>query len=479
MQTPFRKLFCLLFLFGALLLLFAVPVEAQNAETKKMPALSGFICGQDGRPLAGVGVILESATAPGELFQTTTDAQGHFVFEALPVGRYRFRLKNEKYQAVNQDPWFFDIKGTPLTFSNCGSQNEPPSIEKDTSAAIAFSDEPQFTVAGVTDTSALGVHAASRTMPNSNALAKDTAALAHAETSAPRGEAASSEEAAIRAKLATAESADLRFQLAEIEEKEGHSLDAAKDYQRAAELAPTEAHLFGWGAELLLHRALEPAIEVFRKGHARYPQSARMQLGLGASYYAQGSRDEAAQFFLQASDLDPADPQPYLFLGRLLAVENVSPPGWTGKMKRFAEVRPENPTAHCLYGLALAKESQEGSAAAAESQLNKAIQLDPHLGSAYLQLGILRSQRKDFPGAVAALEKAVEDTPLPDEAHYRLAEVYRRMGEAEKARQETALYKQIATQKEQDAERERHEIQQFIYTLRGASAPTEVPTPKP
>jgi hypothetical protein len=67
---------------------------------------------------------------------------------------------------------------------------------------------------------------------------------------------------------------------------------------------------------------------------------------------------------------------------------------------------------------------------------------------------------------VDALQKAVACTALPDEAHYRLADVYRRMGEAEKARQETVLYKEIEAQKAQDAERERHEIPQFVYTLR-------------
>jgi len=419
-------------------------------------------------------VVLEGTAEPGKPMRAKSDSQGHFQFSTVPGGTYTVRARLDGYQQGSAGPFVIGAEEAKSVVLHL-EKAQPGSATKDASAAIAFSDEPQFTVAGVTDTSALGVHSSSRTMPNSNALAKDTAALAHASS----GGAASSEEGAIRAKLAAAENADLRFQLAEIEEKEGHSLEAVKDYQRAAELAPTEAHLFGWGAELLLHRALEPAIEVLRKGHERYPQSARMLLGLGATYYAQGSRDEAAQFFLQASDSDPVNPQPYLFLGRLLVTENSSPPSWTEKMRRFVTLHPENAIAHYLYGLALAKSGEGGSKGDAEAQLNRAIELDAHLGSAYLQLGILRARRKDFPGAVAALQKAVEYTPLPDEAHYRLAEVYRRMGQAEKARQETALYKQIAAQKEQDAERERHEIQQFIYTLRGETAPTPTPAPKP
>jgi Tfp pilus assembly protein PilF len=149
-------------------------------------------------------------------------------------------------------------------------------------------------------------------------------------------------------------------------------------------------------------------------------------------------------------------------------------------MKRFAALHPENATAHYLYAVALAKQGTESDdAAGIESQLNIAIKLDPRFGDAYLQLGILRLEHKDFPGTIASLQKAVENTPLPDEAHYRLADVYRRTGEAEKARQEIALYKQISEQKNKEADRERHEIQQFIYTLRSQDAPTATPAPNP
>jgi len=475
MQTLFHTMFRLSFI-ALLLLSFAASVKAQNTQIQKPAAISGTICDVESHPLDRAEVILEGTAEPGKGIRATTDSQGHFQFTGVASGTYTVRAKLDGYQQGSAGPFVIGAAEAKSVILHL-EKAQPGSAAKDASAAIAFSDEPQFTVAGVTDTSALGVHASSRTMPNSNALAKDTAALAHA-TDASSG-AASSEEGAIRARLEAADNADLRFQLAEIEEKGGHSLDAVKDYQRSAELAPTEAHLFGWGAELLLHRALEPAIEVFRKGHERYPQSARMLLGLGATYYAQGSRDEAAQFFLQASDSDPADPQPYLFLGRLLVTENSSPSSWTEKMKGFATLHPENAMAHYLYGLALAKQGEVDSKEDAEAQFNRAVKLDAHLGSAYLQLGILRSERKDFPEAVAALQKAVEYTPLPAEAHYRLTEVYRRMGDAEKARQETALFKQIAAQKEQDAERERHEIQQFIYTLRGTTAPTPTPAPKP
>jgi len=58
-------------------------------------------------------------------------------------------------------------------------------------------------------------------------------------------------------------------------------------------------------------------------------------------------------------------------------------------------------------------------------------------------------RREELAKAVASLQKAVEYTALPDEAHLRLAQVYRRMGETEKARKESELYDEVAKKKKE------------------------------
>ena len=115
--------------------------------------------------------------------------------------------------------------------------------------------------------------------------------------------------------------AEVHQLLGDVEEKQGNPLEAVRDYQRAAELNPSEPNLFDWGAELLLHRAFEPAIEVFRKGTRLYPSSVRMGVGLGVAWYARGSYEQAAQRLCEASDLNPEDPKPYLFMGKMQSVE--------------------------------------------------------------------------------------------------------------------------------------------------------------
>jgi len=52
-----------------------------------------------------------------------------------------------------------------------------------------------------------------------------------------------------------------------------------------------------------------------------------------------------------------------------------------------------------------------------------------------------------------------------------LAQFYRRMGETEKAQQETEPYKLVSEKKNQQVKQERHELQQFVYTLANRAQP--------
>jgi tetratricopeptide (TPR) repeat protein len=259
--------------------------------------------------------------------------------------------------------------------------------------------------------------------------------------------------------------------LADIDEKLNNPLAAVHEYQRAAELNPSEPNLFDWGAELLLHRAIDPAIEVFTKGNRLSPQSARMLVGLGVALYARGSYDQAAQRLWQASDLDPTNPNPYLFLGKMQGVEAVHSDGTVERLGRFVRLQPENALANYYYAIALWKQrpSTETSAQV-ESLLQKAVRLDPKLGPAYVQLGILHAERGDFPKAISSYLIAIEVSPQLAEAHYRLAQAYRRTGENAEAQTELQLYDQISKKQAQEVEQERREIQQFVYTLQGLPA---------
>jgi tetratricopeptide (TPR) repeat protein len=277
-----------------------------------------------------------------------------------------------------------------------------------------------------------------------------------------------------RALIARQDRAEMHHLLGDVEEKAGNPLEAVREYQRAAEMNPSESHLFDWGAELLAHRAADPAIEVFAKGNRLFPRSVRMLVALGVSWYARGSYGQSVRCLFDASDLNPSDPTPYLFLGKMQNAEIVQPEGFVERLGRFARLQPENALANYYYAVALwktRKGSDSTTPAQVESLLNKALFLDPKHGGAYLLLGILYSDRGDFPKAIAAYQQAIEADPQMEEPHYRLAQIYRRVGEKARAQQELQLYEQLQKKKAEQSERERHEIQQFVFALRdGATA---------
>lgn len=443
-------------------------VCGQNSEKPGSAAIQGTVCDPQDHPVSNATVTLE-AQSPERSLLSHSDAQGHYRFEAIPAGTYTLHAKAAGFKDAKGGPIEVGSKETKSVVLHLAdvAANGP---SKDAVASLEFSDEATFRVAGITDPTNLGGHGSNVVLRTKEALARDTVSL-------KKGENAGADSAPGNAP----DTAQLHEQRASIAEREGRPLEAVNEFERAAELEPTEPHLFAWGAELLLHRAFEPASEVFSKGNALYPGSVRILLGLAVAAYSRGLNEQASHLFLEACDYDPRDPTPYLFLGRLQESEKVDPAGRTERLKRFASLHPENAWAHYYYAMSLMKQASPhpDSSAEIEGELRKVIELDPHLGSAYLQLGVLYSEQKKYPQAISEFQKAIGATPLPDEAHYRLAQVYRQTGEAEKARSETELFNKVSQEKTEAAERERHAIQQFVYTLKDRSKPSQAAEPNP
>ena len=248
---------------------------------------------------------------------------------------------------------------------------------------------------------------------------------------------------------------------ADAAEKQGDALKAAREYQRAAEQDPSEPNLFAWGTELLTHRAADQAVEVFASSHRLFPNSTRTLLGLAVALYARGSYDQAAQRFFEAADVNPSDPTPYLFLGKVSSGAITEIGGYAQRMERFARLQPDNAWANYYYAATLPRTSPK-----ARALLQKAVRLDPKLGDAFLLLGIGYADEGDLPKAISAYQSAAAASPLLEQTHYRLAMAYRHLGETAKAKKEIELYQTLSAQSAQQLERERTEIQQFVFELK-------------
>jgi tetratricopeptide (TPR) repeat protein len=270
--------------------------------------------------------------------------------------------------------------------------------------------------------------------------------------------------------LAHEEKADLHRLAGDVDEAAGDSLSAVREYERAAQLDPSEQNYFAWGSELLLHRAVWPATEVFRKGAKTHPKSERMLAALGAALFAGALYDEAALRLCDASDLNPADQAPYIFLGKIDIAAPTTLPCVEPRLKRFAKEQPGDAQANYYYAMVMWKQKplplSASDTQSIEMLLNKAVTIDPKYGEAYLQLGILYSSvEHDFQKAIGFYQKAIEAEPQLSDAHYRLGVAYERTGQAEKARQEFQLHDEIEKQQAAAVEQQRREIKQFLVVL--------------
>lgn len=512
------------------------PVRAQSPEPAGIAAvqgtahgtLQGYVRDSNGRPVANATVLLQLATGtetPATQTQIThTDSEGAYRFVALREGAYTLRAEIKGYGEAIVGPVSLAQKVTKnidlalVSPRASQPQNPPPGTPatgKPSAEAPEFFDEPQFTVAGVTQATNSGGHGSDTVLRTTEALAKATVSLSKESSAGSKSATSAAPESSLRDAVVRApENFEANWQLGkllvdngkateavpylerasrikpsdpephhllgDVEEKLGDPLGAVREYQRAAELDPSEADLFDWGTELLTHRALEPATEVFTKGNRLFSKSVRMLVALGVAWYARGSYDQAAQCLVNASDLAPDNPTPYLFLGKMQGAETTPSEKSVDRLGRLAQLQPDNALANYYYAVSLWKQSAgsvDGDierSVRVESLLQKAVHLDPKLGAAYLQLGILYSQREDFSRAISAYQKAIEVSPELDqtieEAHYRLAQAYLRTGNKARAQEQLQLHDRLAKTTKEDTERERREIQQFVIALRNKNS---------
>jgi tetratricopeptide (TPR) repeat protein len=264
------------------------------------------------------------------------------------------------------------------------------------------------------------------------------------------------------------DTAELHNLLGQVEEKGGNFVAAANEFQAAAHMDPSESNIFDWGCELLLHRTLQPAIEVFRQGATRFPDSPRMAIALGMALYSLGNYDEAVTSLLRAADLAPQDPRSYPFLSRAYDSSPTQVYKVIACFRHFADLQPNNGQATYYYAMSLwkGKRAQDPNfdPAQIESLLKKAIALQPDLAEAHLQLANLYSDQRKYAQSIPEYLQARKlDPDLPD-VHYRLAQAYVHTGEKDLAQQEFQVYQKLNAQHLSDIDKQRAEVRQFVYS---------------
>lgn len=522
-------------------------VFAQTVSTKYPDGVTihGTVRGSDGKAVSEAVVSLRRKNSSSGV-ETKTNTVGAYAFSSLSLGSYQISAEKSGLRSAStlvvasseKSIEKIDLILQKLEQASNSEVSAAPSAQ-----VMEFADKPSFTVAGVTDWTAVGGHGSDSTLRTSESLASDTVTLKPEDTGHTQakisGSVSKESEAKLRAALANSSSSfnanyqlgkfylsterygeaipllesasrinpadnanrydlalayegadgpsqararirellanrqdgDLHRLMGELDEKLGDPLSAVHEYEQAVKLSPSEQNYFEWGSELLLHRAVWQAQEVFRKGVGAYPKSVRMQTALSTALFAGARYDEAALHLCTASDMNPNDTNAYIFMGKIqIAAPNflacVGP-----KLARFVHQQPESSVANYLYAMSILKRQErqpdKQAIQQAEVLLKKAVTLDSKCSEGYLQLGILSASQRDLDGAIAMYKSAIEADPQLADAHYRLAVAYDRTGQPSKAKQELQLHDQIMQQQAAAAERQRREVKQFLIVQPG------------
>ncbi len=499
--------------------------------------IHGRVLDPTGKAIEGASIHLQCVES-SKSADTNSDVNGAFTFSRLLPGTYLLAPKKT------------GIGGNVARVTLASEQNQSEidlilddSTTKTPNQVMEFADNPNFTVAGVTDWTAAGGHGSDASLRTSEALTRETLTLKpdssrQGTTDSPAEGARRKEtESKLRAELTGApanfeanhrlgefyleegrfsESASLlktayqinpadsgnESELAEaclgigdvsearehverllaehgtadvhrlagaIDEKLGDPLAAVREYEQAARIDPSEQNYFEWGSELLFHRAILQAREVFEQGVKAYPKSARTLTALGSTLFASALYDEAAHRLCNASDLNPADPEPYLFMGKIEIAAPNPLPCVEQELARFVELEPDNALANYFYAMAVWKEhgptADSRTLSQVEGMLTKAVTIDSKCADAYFQLGNLSASLHQYPKAIESYKRAIEANPQLSDAHYRLGMSYDRVGERDMAQAEFQLHDEIEKQNAAAVERERKEVKQFVVVL--------------
>lgn len=440
--------------------------QLPSSQPASGSTIQGTVLDSAGQAVADASVKLERQGSSG-FDGASTHSGGSFSFSGLGAGTYlvsaeKAGSKSRKESIVlTADE---NVTRLNLVLNKPATDHGDPAVSTATSnQTMEFADQPNFTVAAVTDWTAAGGHGSDSSLRTSEALTRETLTLKSADA---KGGPGSSE-------------ADRHRKAGEQDERMGDPLAAVHEFEQAVRLEPNEQNYFEWGSELLLHRAIWQAKEVFEQGAKAYPGSARMLTALGATLFAGALYDDAALRLCDASDLNPKDPEPYVFMGKIEIASPSPLPCIEQKLARFVEIAPENALANYFYAMAIWKQkgqpTDELTVLRVEAMLNKAVLVDNKCADAYLQLGVLNASQQKYAKAIGFYGEAIAANPQSSEAHYRLGVAYDRIGEHAKAKEQFQLHDDLDKEQKAVVERQRREVKQFLVVVPGQATDKQTP----
>lgn len=243
----------------------------------------------------------------------------------------------------------------------------------------------------------------------------------------------------------------------------GNSPAAVEALQTAIAADSQKPEYYATLAALFLeHRTPEPALAVLDQALEKFPVHLEIMRLRGLALYGLGRNPEAIDTFIQMAKIDPDSEIAFASMETLLPDAGGRRPEIIALLRSFCVRRP---SAIGLHLLAVALSLEASGSAEPEDLLRKAIALRSDYWPAHYALHEILFDQRKWPEAAAELERTVELNPEHGAAHFRLAQVYARMGDRERAAEERRKHHEIAKQIRDAAEQRRDSMPRLSYEV--------------
>src|SRR6266436_5294950 len=220
-------------------------------------------------------------------------------------------------------------------------------------------------------------------------------------------------------------------------EQQGKLAEAEKNWRQITQADPRDAAAFAsLGLVLSKQGKYGQAVPAYRKAIALNPKLSGVHLNWGLAEFKQQHFDAAIAPLSAALAADPKNLQVLTLLGlSCYGANRFADAVKYLELPAESSIDPANAQALAYLGDV---ELKRNAPEKALLLLNKAIHLRNDIRIAYLDIGAILSEQKRYQEALAALLRAEQLDPAQPDAHYRLARIYRAIGNVLAAQREFA-----------------------------------------
>lgn len=243
----------------------------------------------------------------------------------------------------------------------------------------------------------------------------------------------------------------------------GDAAAAVESFQAAIRESPENpANYVALAALFLDHRTPDPALAILDQASAKFPANLEILRLRGLALYGLGRNGEALDDFIRMAKLDPDSEIALASMETLLPDAGERLPEIVELLRSYCD---RHPSAVALHLLAAAVSLDSPGSKEPAELLRKSIAIRGDYWPAYYALHEILFDQGKWTDAAAALEKTVELNPEHGAAHFRLAQVYARMGDRERAAGERRKHHEIAERIRVTEEERRENLPRLSYEI--------------